>query len=107
MIVVRKTMTQWSTRGRTIIRHGQALRASRERPLIDTFRQPVFGAPRASELRCFFGGTRRARKPQVSAEFCVKRSSAFCARLAKDRTRDNASLSAPKDTETHHDWRDH
>lgn len=69
--------------------------------------QPVFGAPRASELRRFSGETRPAHKPQVSAEFCVKRSRAFCAGLAKDRTRDNASLSAPKETETHHDWRNH
>ena len=70
-------------------------------------RRHVFSARPARELRRFSGARGRARKPQVSAEFSVKRSRAFCARLAKDRTRDNASLSAPKETEANHDWRDH
>lgn len=42
---------------------------------------------------------------RVSAEFCAKQGSEFCTRSAKNRIRDNMSLSVPNDAGADHDRR--
>lgn len=59
----------------------------------------VLAARRLGKLRRLFGETSHPRKRANSADFSAKQGSAFCARGMKDRTRDNASRSARKDTE--------
>jgi len=44
-------------------------------------------------------------RERVSAEFCAKQGSEFCTPMAKNRIRDNASLSAPNDAGADHDRR--
>lgn len=52
-----------------------------------------------------FGQGSHYARDRVSADFCVKLGSEFCARMAKDRIRDNASLSASNDAGADHGWR--
>lgn len=65
-------------------------------------RTSAFGADWYSTFRRFLPPCWRGASKRVSAEFCAKPSSEFCPRTAKNRIRDNASLSAPNDAGADH-----
>lgn len=65
-------------------------------------RTSAFGADWKSTVRRFLPPCWRGASKRVSAEFCAKQGSEFWTRTAKDRIRDNASLSAPNDAGADH-----
>lgn len=68
-------------------------------------RTSTCGAERQATFRRFFSPCWRGASKRVSAEFCAKQGSEFCTPMAKNRIRDNTSLSAPNDAGADHDRR--